>query len=346
MAYNGSYEMNGTSSTATNSAPENQTPQNQPGPLPTFVRAIENGPLYRFENGRYYGTFRGEQNLLPVDEEELERLDIFHQLILETRARDSCAGGLHEIPISPPPNHPLRILDLGCGTGIWSIDMADRYPNANVLGWDLNYCQPKKVPGNIRYEQHDITDPHWDVEPDHFDLIHMSMLAGSVRNWPGLYQNIFRHLKAGSGIFEHIEVDFRPQCSDGSLSPGAAINIWARELYAAYDSFGQPMVIHPDPELLLRQVGFVEVKHKVKSLPFHPWPEDEHDKQIGRWVNLAMTKGLSGMTMAPLTRLRGFPQEQVDALTAAVSEEISHRAIQMWCTLHIWTARKAPQPLY
>lgn len=37
---------------------------------------------------------------------------------------------------------PQRILDLGTGTGIWAINMADQYPSAEVIGTDLSPVQP------------------------------------------------------------------------------------------------------------------------------------------------------------------------------------------------------------
>lgn len=36
-----------------------------------------------------------------------------------------------------PLDRPQRILDIGTGTGIWAIDMADKYPSAEVIGTDL-----------------------------------------------------------------------------------------------------------------------------------------------------------------------------------------------------------------
>jgi methylase of polypeptide subunit release factors len=42
-------------------------------------------------------------------------------------------GQLHKAPL----NDPQRILDVGCGTGIWAIDTADAYPGAEVIGTDL-----------------------------------------------------------------------------------------------------------------------------------------------------------------------------------------------------------------
>ena len=44
-------------------------------------------------------------------------------------------GALHKSPLKDP----REILDVGTGTGIWAIDMADRYPNAKVTGIDLRY---------------------------------------------------------------------------------------------------------------------------------------------------------------------------------------------------------------
>jgi SAM-dependent methyltransferase len=48
-------------------------------------------------------------------------MDIFHKIFLVARQNDSPYGGLHQRPL---PIHP-RVLDLGCGTGIWAIDMAE-----------------------------------------------------------------------------------------------------------------------------------------------------------------------------------------------------------------------------
>jgi methylase of polypeptide subunit release factors len=56
-------------------------------------------------------------------------MDLYHEIMLQL-----LRGELHSAPIA---RNPHRILDVGTGTGIWAIDMADRYPSAEVLGIDL-----------------------------------------------------------------------------------------------------------------------------------------------------------------------------------------------------------------
>lgn len=40
-------------------------------------------------------------------------------------------------PIDTIPDGPREILDLGTGTGIWAMDIAEAYPNSQVTGIDI-----------------------------------------------------------------------------------------------------------------------------------------------------------------------------------------------------------------
>ncbi|KAK8872335.1 methyltransferase LaeA [Apiospora arundinis] len=118
---------------------------------------------YFEKNGRCYGCY--SHSLLPVDDMEQERLDIMHEfftvarkVISDDQNRLQSINGLHVRPLLC--NEPQRILDLGCGTGIWCIDMADQYPGASIIGWDLSLrMQPEKIAPRMQFLPRDITDP-------------------------------------------------------------------------------------------------------------------------------------------------------------------------------------------
>lgn len=103
-------------------------------------------PMDYYENGRLYHGFRKGKYMYPCDEvffnpgiavptravardlkltilgdqNEKDRMDIFHKFFLVAR-RDQ----LHSTPFIPNYDRGPRILDLGTGTGIWAIDMAE-----------------------------------------------------------------------------------------------------------------------------------------------------------------------------------------------------------------------------
>ena len=92
---------------------------------------------HRFENGRRYHSYRQGENEYwgPNDEVQNDQLDIAHHMFLILLGQK-----LHLAPI----RYPQRILDLGCGTGIWCIDMAEgMYPQLGPLFLFLSQGQRK-----------------------------------------------------------------------------------------------------------------------------------------------------------------------------------------------------------
>ena len=71
---------------------------------------------------------------------EQERLNVRHELSRRT------LGGLLLYSQGSLPSAP-RVLDIGTGTGVWAMDMADEYrlDGAEVIGTDLSPIQPRLV---------------------------------------------------------------------------------------------------------------------------------------------------------------------------------------------------------
>ena len=142
--------------------------------------------------------------MLNLLQKEQNRLDLHHEIFLEM-----LEGKLHLAPLENPHN----ILDLGTGTGIWAIDMADKHPMASVVGTDLSPIQPRWVPPNCRFEVDDMEKPST-FPSDHFDFIHARNLAQSISNWPQVAADMFRYAsRRGAALY------FQALISAGAHAP-------------------------------------------------------------------------------------------------------------------------------
>lgn len=68
---------------------------------------------YRFENGRRYHAYRDGEYWGPNDEKANDHLDIAHNLWLKTQDG--------KLALAPLPEKVGKVLDVGCGTGIWAM---------------------------------------------------------------------------------------------------------------------------------------------------------------------------------------------------------------------------------
>jgi hypothetical protein len=201
-------------------APVESSQQSQHGPLVAEAAAQEDEPLYdfasdsgfdsgslvgdetdslasnilnhRIENGRQYHAYRDGAYWGPNDEPAKEILDFAHHMYLLTLDQK-----LHLAPIQ----NPQQILDVGTGTGIWAIDMADQYPSAVVTGTDLSPIQPEWVPPNCHFEIDDVT-LEWTFPDELFDFIHIRELFGCIPDWDFFFQQAStQNLVAGSRLW-------------------------------------------------------------------------------------------------------------------------------------------------
>ncbi|CAK7234495.1 hypothetical protein SBRCBS47491_008967 [Sporothrix bragantina] len=190
------------------------------------------------EHGRHF-LVNSPQYLFPWDSVEAHRMDLFHKAVT------------------------LICSHLGTGTGLWVVEMADRYAGrSEVWGVDLAPFQPHLIPSNAKFQNLDI-ETHWQLGTGSWDLIHIRCLKGVVRNWPGLYATVLSHLIPGVGHIQQLEMDWAPLDN-----AGPHLTNWSRILHACMDSTGRPLRVDGDKTArTLREAGFVDVRISRYYLP-------------------------------------------------------------------------------
>lgn len=121
---------------------------------------------------------------MGLKQDELDRLDLIHMLVQLIND-----GQIHQAPIA---KNPQGILDIGCGRGLWCIDMGDVYPSASVIGVDISPSQVTFVPPNVKFEIDDV-EQEWTFRTP-FDYIHGQYLMGAIRDWPRLLKQCFEYV--------------------------------------------------------------------------------------------------------------------------------------------------------
>jgi ubiquinone/menaquinone biosynthesis C-methylase UbiE len=137
--------------------------------------------------------------LMPKDDLEYQRLFFQHHFLYQ--AMGSNVAARIEIP--------HQVLDIGCGTGQWVIEIAQQFAQARVVGIDV-VMPPLRVgaaeyPSNVLFKQYDVLEGI-PFAKDTFDYTHMRYMASSIPevHWGTIVNEMLRVTRPG-GWIEWIE---------------------------------------------------------------------------------------------------------------------------------------------
>lgn len=249
---------------------------------------------YRWENGRRYHIYRDGAYWGPNDETHNDQQDIAHhawRLALN-----------HQLYLAPIQN-PARMLDVGTGTGIWAIEMAETFPEAEVVGTDLSPIQPTWVPPNCIFEVDDVT-LDWTFRKDSFDFIHSREMFGSIADWEEYFRQCYLHLKPG-GYVEALERGVKPVSDDGTVGPDHFWTLWGNTVLSVGETWGKGFNAWEIMKEKMEAAGFVDVVQVPMKWPIGPWMADRHMKELGMWNALRLDTGLEGYVMRLFTMTGG-----------------------------------------
>lgn len=315
---------------------------------------------YPFHFNRRYHKFKEGSYPFPNDDQEQERMNTQFILIKEAQG-----NRLFFAPVQNARN----ILDVGTGTGIWCIALADSelFPEAKITGIDLSPIQDEdSVPENVFFEMQDCSDTDWLRPLGSIDFIYTQSLFGSLQDYAQYLITARKYLVPGSGWIECCELDIKPRCDDDSM-PGAeseseddedevigrkhrekadprtrtrngvqpqgqdyAHKRWAEWLDYASNLQGRPLRIAKHVKKWMLAAGYVDVHLITTKIPIGSWPKDKKLKAIGRkWANL-ISDTLPAASYKTFADALDMNRDQIEVFLAEVRQSLANRDIHAY----------------
>ncbi|PKB99827.1 S-adenosyl-L-methionine-dependent methyltransferase [Rhizophagus irregularis] len=166
------------------------------------TRSKINNIQYKYINGRKYYDEEIANDLTPIDIEEIDRAQSEHYTFKHM------FGGNISAPVEEYLSSGCKVLDVGCGSGIWILELATENPKSHFFGVDLSPIFPDQIkPANTTFIQTNILHglPFEDNEFDYVHIGHMC-LALTEEQWQNIIPELIRVTKPSCYI-EFSETD-------------------------------------------------------------------------------------------------------------------------------------------
>ncbi|CAJ0885479.1 16391_t:CDS:2, partial [Entrophospora sp. SA101] len=160
---------------------------------------------HRIIDGRIFHNKDNAPYFFPTDNIENSRSNLLHEVVIQKW------GNYHSAPVEKKLKYgAARVLDAGCGTGIWIFELAKMYPNSTFIGVDITISftpNNYQKPSNAAFLESNLLEglPFPDNTFDYIHQRHM-ITAFTELQWPGILKELARVLKPG-GYLELCEYE-------------------------------------------------------------------------------------------------------------------------------------------
>jgi ubiquinone/menaquinone biosynthesis C-methylase UbiE len=235
--------------------------------------------------------------LLPKDAQEDQRLQFQHYALQH-------AFGNHYL--APLSQETKTILDVGAGTGIWAMDMAQQFSQAQIIGVDLALTSlPRVLPGTCLFCHADVLKG-LPFPNQQFDFTHQRLLVLAIPapRWPEVVQELVRVTRL-QGWIELLEVGTTVQNAGPATE---RLLSWLRE---SCQALGIEFTMVTQLSDLLKQAGCQAVEAQDIPVPLGSWAG-----RSGEMLKLDALRAFQALHPRTTT-----PKEQFEAMLSTAAAE-------------------------
>ncbi|KAI0942642.1 hypothetical protein AcW1_003216 [Taiwanofungus camphoratus] len=204
--------------------------------------------------------------------EETARLDELHAGITEYFGNRLSLAPLETIS-------PVKILELGAGSGAWAIQAATEFPGAHVLAVDISPIPPRPLPSNLSFQQVDLTKP-FALEKESFDVVHARLVMMHLPNGEDVLRRAIDLVKPGGWLLVEDPDDDNMVDGGKPLGPGmsAFVGAWLKIVRSrgAEPSLGREL-----ERILQSSSAFSEVNVMKVTIPISGKSQDPKENKLG-----------------------------------------------------------------
>lgn len=272
----------------------------------------ETEPLTEITGGGHYD--RETPGIRRRGQPGSSHLDLQHHL-LKGATRGNYLAALNPLAIH-------QILDIACGSGEWCIEMAQTFPEAQIIGLDLaqQAASGREIPLNCQFIQGNAL-MRFPFADNTFDYVHQRhlIMGVPVSGWTTEIQELLRVTRPG-GILELCEASaiFTPA--------GKITQTWCEWEARICQSRGLNPNAAPGLETFARMAGLRETLTYYFDLPIGDW----HGELRGYKAHLGnmMLKELQALHRQ---QIRFFRQAGMDE---SVARDLPELLEEEWAQLH------------
>ncbi|KAL5087995.1 S-adenosyl-L-methionine-dependent methyltransferase [Trichoderma sp. SZMC 28011] len=288
---------------------------------------------YREIHGRrFHGETGTAQYWQSNDEAANESLDINHHALTMAMGDQLLMAPLVKENIK-------KALDIGTGTGIWAIDFADEYPDAQIVGTDISPIQPTWVPPNLQFEIEDCTQD-WTFRSQDFDYVHMRWLLGSIQDWDALMQQAYRVLRPG-GYIESLETSAIMTSDDGTVTDDCPMGQWGKFFISGGKKIGRSFTVVEDEtqRKSIEAAGFVDIQEFNFKMPIGGWAKDPKLKELGQVAQMVLERDVEGYIVFMANTL-GWTREEILVYISMLRRDVRSKNFHAYYNQKVVWARK------